>query len=96
MILAVLERGPAHGYAVIEAVRVRTGGELQLTTGSVYPALRRLEASGHLSGEWSTSGGRRRRTYELTPSGHRQLGTERARWRSFSAVVERVLDVPAS
>lgn len=96
MILAVLERGPSHGYAVIEAVRARTGGQVELTTGSVYPALRRLEESGYLRGEWSTSGGRRRRTYELTPGGHRQLSTERDRWRSFSAVVERVLDLPAS
>lgn len=66
MILAVLEHSPAHGYAIIEAVRVRTDGAVALTTGSVYPALRRLEEAGYVTGSWSTEGGRRRRTYQLT------------------------------
>lgn len=96
MILAVLEQAPAHGYAVIEAVRARTGGQVALTTGSVYPALRRLEQAGYLSGDWSTANGRRRRTYALTTGGRRQLHAERDRWRTFTEVVGRVLERPAT
>lgn len=96
MILAVLERAPAHGYAVIEAVRARTGGEVALTTGSVYPALRRLEVAGYVTGHWSTEGGRRRRTYQLTATGRRQLVTERSRWLVFTELVGRVLERPAT
>lgn len=91
MILAALERSPSHGYAVIEAVRARTGGEVRLTTGSVYPALRRLEQAGYVTGDWSTDGGRPR-TYELTGTGRRQLTTERDRWHAFTTVVGRVLN----
>ena len=91
LILAVLERGPAHGYAVIEAVRARTGGHLQLNTGSVYPALRRLEEAGHLSGDWTTVDGRRRRTYRVTAAGRRELAAQRTRWQEFTSVVGGVL-----
>ncbi|HXV92003.1 MAG TPA: helix-turn-helix transcriptional regulator [Pseudonocardia sp.] len=91
LILAVLEDGPAHGYAIIEALQARSGGELDLPTGTVYPALRRLERAGWLSGSWSTVGGRERRTYRLTRAGRHALAAQRADWRSFSAVVDAVL-----
>lgn len=91
MILAVLEHEPLHGYAIIEALSVRSGGELDLPTGTVYPALRRLEAAGHLRSAWSTTGGRKRRTYTLSAGGRRALAKQRADWRAFSAVVDGVL-----
>lgn len=91
MILAVLEREPLHGYAIIEALSVRSGGELDLPTGTVYPALRRLEAAGHLRSSWATAGGRKRRTYTLSAGGRRALATQRAEWRSFARVVDGVL-----
>jgi DNA-binding PadR family transcriptional regulator len=69
----------------------RSGGELDLPTGTLYPALRRLERAGYLSSEWSTVGGRKRRTYELTNSGRRMLADERTEWRSFAAVIDGVL-----
>ena len=69
MILAVLEKEPLHGYAIIEALSLRSGGELDLPTGTVYPALRRLEAAGHLRSTWATAGGRKRRTYTLSRAG---------------------------
>lgn len=91
LILAVLEHEPLHGYAIIEALSVRSGGELDLPTGTVYPALRRLEAAGHLKSSWATAGGRRRRTYTLSASGRRALATQRAEWRAFTAVVDGLL-----
>lgn len=91
LILAVVEQEPLHGYAVMQALQVRSGGELELPTGSLYPALRRLERAGHLRSEWRQVGGRRRRTYELTNAGRRALARERAQWRTFASVMEGVL-----
>lgn len=50
ILLAVLEPGPLHGYAIMETLRVRSGGQVDLPTGTVYPALRRLERAGLLAG----------------------------------------------
>lgn len=91
LILAVLDDEPLHGYAVIEALRTSSGQALDLPTGTVYPALRRLEAAGWLAGSWSTVAGRQRRTYRLTRAGRAALAAERADWARFSAVVSRVL-----
>lgn len=91
MILAVLEREPLHGYAIMEALQTRSGGVLDLPTGTLYPALRRLERAGWLQSEWSTVGGRKRRTYQLTRAGRKALGAERSAWRDFAAVIEGVL-----
>ncbi|GAA1710741.1 helix-turn-helix transcriptional regulator [Nonomuraea bangladeshensis] len=98
LLLAVLEREPLHGYAIIEALQERSGGALSVPTGTVYPALRRLERIGHLSSEWATVGGRKRRTYRLTDSGRRQLEGERSAWREFASVIGGVLrpETPAS
>jgi PadR family transcriptional regulator PadR len=91
LILAVLEDGPRHGYAIIEALQARSGGRLDLPTGTVYPALRRLERAALLSGTWSTVGGRERRTYTLTRAGRHALARQRADWTEFTAVVDAVL-----
>lgn len=92
MLLAALEDGPRHGYAVMEALRGRTGGRLDLPTGTIYPALRRLEQAGLIAGAWSVVGGRRRREYQLTTAGRRALSGRRADWRDFSAMVSAALD----
>jgi PadR family transcriptional regulator, regulatory protein PadR len=91
LILAVIEDGPLHGYAIIEALQARSGGALDLPTGTIYPALRRLERAALLSGSWSTVGGRERRTYTLTRAGRHALATQRTEWSEFTAVVEAVL-----
>jgi PadR family transcriptional regulator, regulatory protein PadR len=91
MILAVLEAEPLHGYLVMEALQRRSGGALDFTTGTIYPALRRLERSGYLEGEWATVAGRKRRTYRLTAAGQRALAAERAAWIDFTTVVGGVL-----
>lgn len=91
LLLAVLEPGPLHGYAVIEALQRRSGGALDLPTGTIYPALRRLERAGWLSGAWEVVGGRRRRTYTLTRAGRRALSDQRADWLRFSGVIGSLL-----
>jgi DNA-binding PadR family transcriptional regulator len=75
----------------MEALERRSGGQLDLPTGTLYPALRRLERAGYLSSEWSTVAGRRRRTYRLTGTGKRMLADERSEWRAFAALVDGVL-----
>lgn len=91
LILAVVEHEPLHGYAIMEALRTRSGGVLDLPTGTLYPALRRLERAGYVSSEWSTVGGRKRRTYRLTEAGKRKLTADRVEWRDFAALVNGVL-----
>ncbi len=87
LILAALEHQPLHGYAIIEALAARSGGELDLPTGTVYPALRRLEAAGYLDSDWSEASGRKRRTYTLSRAGHRRLEAARTEWQVFAKVV---------
>lgn len=91
LLLAVLEGGALHGYAIIEALRSRSQGALDLPTGTVYPALRRLERAGYVESAWSTVNGRERRTYQLTGAGHRALAGERASWHELSVTVGRFL-----
>lgn len=91
LLLATLEDGPLHGYAIIEALQERSDGVLDLPTGSVYPALRRLERAKYVSGKWSIVGGRRRRTYQLTRAGRRALEGERADWLRFTSAIGSVL-----
>jgi DNA-binding PadR family transcriptional regulator len=92
LLLATLEAGPRHGYAVMEAVRAGSGGRFDLPTGTVYPALHRLERAGLVRSRWSTEAGRRRRTYELTAAGRRALAAERSQWREFSGAVSALLE----
>jgi len=91
LILATLSAGPAHGYAIAQALRHRSSGEFDLAEGTLYPALHRLERTGLLASEWSAEGGRRRRTYHLTRSGVRALGERRREWRLFASAIEAVL-----
>ena len=91
LILAVLAEGALHGYAVIEELKLRSGGELDLPEGTVYPALHRLERRGLLRSGWTTAEGRRRRVYRLTASGRRELASKAREWRTFARVVDGVL-----
>jgi transcriptional regulator len=91
LLLAVLAGAPGHGYELSRRLTQRSGGELGVNEGSLYPALHRLEREGLVESAWSTSGGRRRRIYRLTPAGHRAVNASRQEWRAFSTAVERVL-----
>ncbi len=90
LVLAVLGSGPAHGYALIELLRERSGGFFELPEGTVYPALHRLERAGLVESGWSTAGGRRRRVYALTSRGRQALTQRRREWRSFAAAMDAV------
>jgi DNA-binding PadR family transcriptional regulator len=94
MLLAALEEGPRHGYAIMETLRTGSGGRFDLPTGTIYPALHRLERAGLMQTSWEQANGRRRRMYELTPAGRRTLDTERSTWREFSAAVTAMLEPP--
>ncbi|GAA1194400.1 PadR family transcriptional regulator [Pseudonocardia alaniniphila] len=91
LLLAVLEPGPLHGYAVIEALRAGSGGRIDLPTGTIYPALHRLERAGLVRSQWTSDTGRRRRTYQLTPAGAQTLAAARVGWQEFSIAVTSLL-----
>jgi len=91
LILAVVAASPAHGYAIIEELKGRSGGAFDLPEGTVYPALHRLERAGLLTSGWSAAGGRKRRIYRLTRRGRRRLEASRTEWRDFARAVEAVL-----
>ena len=92
LLLASLENGPRHGYAVREALRAASGARFDLPTGTIYPALRRLEAAGLVKGTWVEADGRRRRSYQLTAAGRRRLAGDRAAWRDFASAVTAILE----
>src|SRR6202043_2166126 len=84
IVLAALADEPAHGYAVIQEIRHRSGGAFDLPEGTIYPALHRLEQSGLLSSRWTAGeSGRQRRVYSLTRRGRRALAGQRAGWEGF-------------
>jgi len=92
LLLAALEGGPRHGYAVMEALREATGGRLDLPTGTVYPALHRLADAGLISGSWSVVAGRRRRMYQLTAAGRRALAGKREAWPDFGGTMRAAVE----
>jgi PadR family transcriptional regulator PadR len=95
LIMAILERGQRHGFAIITELQLASGGKLDLPTGTVYPALHRLERAGLIASQQHIVAGRRRRAYHLTPAGHAALGEQRAVWDQFSAAVTALLHGPA-
>lgn len=92
IVLAALEAGPAHGYAIIETIKNKSGSTFDLPEGTVYPALHRLEQAGLLSSHWMTpESGRRRRIYSLTRAGAKALADRRKVWGRFSKAVDTML-----
>jgi PadR family transcriptional regulator PadR len=91
LILAVVAAGPAHGYAIIEELKLRSRGTFALPEGTVYPALHRLERSGLLASGWSDASGRKRRVYKLTARGRRRLDASKSEWRDFARAMDAVL-----
>lgn len=99
LVLAVLERGPAHGWDICRKLDATSGGALTLKEGSLYPALYRLERRGLLTAQWikepAGRRGPRRRVYRLSAKGRRALVTARGKWREFVGVVSVILGAPA-
>jgi len=92
IVLKLLRAGPANGWDLTQSIQVVSKGVLDVNYGSLYPALRRLEARAWVKGRWGTSeNNRRARFYELTPAGLKQLDAERQAWERFSAALGLIL-----
>src|SRR6201991_89986 len=93
LILRTLMAGPSHGHAIAKHIHRTSEDLLQVETGSLYPALHRLEAKGWITPSWELSSkGKRARFYRLTPLGRRQLVAERSRWEAFSRAMALILN----
>ena len=93
LILQAVTRGSLHGYAIARRIKERSGGELLVEEGSLYPALHRLVRLKQLVAEWGTSeNNRRARFYRITTAGQKRLKADASAWRRVSAAVTAVLD----
>src|SRR5580700_1546624 len=85
LILRTLLAGPTHGHAVAKIIQRTSEDLLQIETGSLYPALHRLEAKGWIAATWELSDkGKRARFYRLTPLGRKKLASEQSKWQAFA------------
>jgi PadR family transcriptional regulator PadR len=95
LILQTLHRGPQHGYGLAQAIQSGSSDVLRVDTGSLYPALHRLERKKWIAATWKVSTNKQRtRVYRLTAAGRRQLAVERSRWDTLVAAITGVLVVP--
>lgn len=92
LILQTLQWGAQHGYGISQAIRSRSGEALQVDTGSLYPALHRLEREKWIAADWKISENKQRvRVYRLTAAGKKQLLSERSRWEQMSEAIAGIL-----
>lgn len=92
LLLALLGAGPAHGYDLVQRMALRSGGELRMPAGLVYPLLHGLEQDGLVAADWAPGeSGRRRRAYTLTERGRRALADRTERWERHRVAVDRIL-----
>lgn len=91
LLMGVLRRGPAHGYAIIAALRERSHGAFDLAEGTIYPALHRLERAGLVASSVEIVQGRRRRTYALTARGRTEFAAQRREWQRFVTHMQAAL-----
>lgn len=92
LVLRTLLSGPSHGHAIAKHIQRTSEDLLQVETGSLYPALYRLEANGWVAASWEKSEkGKRARYYRLTPLGRRQLVSEQSKWDAFARAMGLLL-----
>jgi transcriptional regulator len=92
LILRTLQWGPQHGHGIGQAIRANSGELLQVETGSLYPALHRLERQGWLASEWGLSENKQRaKYYRLTAAGKKQLSAEQSKWELFVKAITGVM-----
>ncbi|MBL8176897.1 MAG: PadR family transcriptional regulator [Bryobacterales bacterium] len=97
LILQTLRWGPQHGYGIAQAIRSGSDEVLQVETGSLYPALHRMEKQGWIRSEWGTSEyNQRAKFYQLSAAGRKQLSSEQDRWTRMSAAIEGLLNAGKS
>jgi len=93
LILRTLLPGPSHGHAIAKHIQRTSEDLLQVETGSLYPALYRLEANGWIAASWELSEkGKRARYYRITSRGRKQLLSERSKWEAFARAVGLLLN----
>ena len=97
LVLAILEKGEAHGFEILRRLKDESSGALNLKEGSLYPALYRLEEMGCIIGNWEGESeerarGPRRRIYTLTPKGEKDLAQRREEWRQFTTTIGRIVE----
>ena len=93
LVLRTLLAGPAHGHAVAKHIQRTSEDLLQVETGSLYPALYRLEAKGWIAASWELSAkGKRARFYRLTRQGRTQLAAEQSKWETFSRAMRLIVN----
>ena len=93
LVLQTLQWGPQHGYGIVQCIRTGSGETLQVETGSLYPALHRLERQGWIVSEWKlTDKKQRAKFYRLTRAGKAQLLRERSRWEQLSDAIAAILN----
>ncbi|MGB6430764.1 MAG: PadR family transcriptional regulator [Candidatus Acidiferrales bacterium] len=93
LVLQTLRWGPQHGYGIGRAIQSQSGDILQVDTGSLYPALHRLERKKWIAADWQTSENNQRvRVYRLTASGRKQLADERSRWKQLTGAIAGILN----
>ncbi len=97
LLLKILALEPLHGWAISQRLKQVSGDELQVSDGSLYPALHKLELAGWITAEWKTSDlGRRAKFYSLTRAGRRYLDQETAHWHRLTSAISRVLALKES
>lgn len=95
IILQTLRWGPRHGYGISQLIRANSNDLLQVETGSLYPALHRLERKGWISADWTVSENNQRvREYSLTAAGRKQLSAERSKWDQLTEAMAQLLANP--
>jgi transcriptional regulator len=93
LILQSLQWGPQHGYGIGHAIRANSGELLKVETGSLYPALHRLERQAWVKSEWKlTETGQRAKFYRITPAGKKQLASEADRWSQMTSAIAGIMN----
>ena len=92
LILQALQWGSMHGYAIAQNIRLKSGDVLQVETGSLYPALHRLERQKWVKSEWKLTPSRQRaKFYQITPKGKQQLAADHARWETMVRAIAALM-----
>ena len=96
IVLQTLRWGPRHGYGIAQMIRAGSRDVLQVDTGSLYPALHRLERQGVINAGWAVSENNQRvRVYKLTAKGRRRLARERSKWEQLAEAIAGLMSRPA-
>src|SRR5262245_18280430 len=97
VVLQTLRLGQQHGYGIAQAIRAGSEDVLQVETGSLYPALHRLEKRGWIRSRWKdTENNQRAKYYQLTAAGRKQLASEHARWARYTAAIASLMSRPVN